>query len=386
MQKKNIKSGLLLSVLLVYVFIYRFIILKSYLKYSESLTAALIILLTGIAILILGFQKDKENRIKKYVTKMTLTIIVVFFAISYAAGLVVGFLKNAYSLNFASIIDNTFAPIVIIICTELFRYVLISGNKNNKIMTVLTTVVVILFELALNVKGIDPSDLTGTFKTTTALILPIISKNLVLSYLSYKVGFKPGLAYRLIMDIYVYIMPIIPDLGDYLNSMIGIGLPFILYIYTSRALNEYYNGIEREYRKETFKIADIPVVAFIVVLVCLVSGFFPYYLIGVGSGSMYPKIKKGDAVIIHKIKSAKELKVGQVIAFKSGNKVYVHRLIQIEKKDNKVYYRTKGDANNTPDYMDLTIKDVKGIVKFDVAYIAYPSVYLSEFMSKEKKG
>ena len=61
MQKKNIKSGLLLSVLLVYVFIYRFIILKSYLKYSESLTAALIILLTGIAILILGFQKDKEK-------------------------------------------------------------------------------------------------------------------------------------------------------------------------------------------------------------------------------------------------------------------------------------------------------------------------------------
>ena len=201
MQKKNIKSGLLLSVLLVYVFIYRFIILKSYLKYSESLTAALIILLTGIAILILGFQKDKENRIKKYVTKMTLTIIVVFFAISYASGLVVGFLKNAYSLNFASVIDNIFAPIVIIICTELFRYVLIRGNKNNKIMTVLTTVVVILFELALNVKGIDPSDLTGTFKTTTALILPIISKNLVLSYLSYKVGFKPGLAYRLIMDI-----------------------------------------------------------------------------------------------------------------------------------------------------------------------------------------
>ena len=82
MQKKNIKSGLLLSVLLVYVFIYRFIILKSYLKYSETLTAALIILLTGIAILILGFQKDKETRIKKYVTKMTLTIIVVFFAIS----------------------------------------------------------------------------------------------------------------------------------------------------------------------------------------------------------------------------------------------------------------------------------------------------------------
>ena len=101
---------------------------------------------------------------------------------------------------------------------------------------------------------------------------------------------------------------------------------------------------------------------------------------------MYPKIKKGDAVIIHKIKSAKELKVWQVIAFKSGNKVYVHRLIQIEEKDNKVYYRTKGDANNTPDYMDLTLKDVKGIVKFDVPYIAYPSVYLSEFMSKEKKG
>ena len=36
--------------------------------------------------------------------------------------------------------------------------------------------------------------------------------------------------------------------------------------------------------------------------------------------------------------------------------------------------------------MDLTIKDVKGIVKFDVPYIAYPSVYLSEFMSKKKNS
>ena len=69
MQKKNIKSGLLLSVLLVYVFIYRFIILKSYLKYSESLTAALIILLTGIAILILGFQKDKKIESKNTLLK-----------------------------------------------------------------------------------------------------------------------------------------------------------------------------------------------------------------------------------------------------------------------------------------------------------------------------
>lgn len=386
MRGKKLKNYSLLLLLLAYTLFYRFYLLKHALQYSESITAAFIILMATLGVILLGFQKNKQTRIKKYVTNVTVTIIILFFVISYGIGLVVGFLKNAYSLTFPAIIDNTFAPIVIIICTEILRYVIISSNKNNKPVMVLATILITIFELNISIRTININDLASTFKITTATILPIISKNIVLSYLACKVGFIPGLVYRLVMDIYVYVMPIVPDLGDYLNSMIGIGLPFLIYLYSSRTLDEYYNGVEREFSKDTFKISDIPVLVFIIVLVCLISGYFPYYIIGVGSESMMPKINKGDAVLVHKIKDPDELKVGDIIVFKSDNKNYIHRLVKIENIDGKTYYRTKGDANNTNDDIDLTMKNIKGKVNIKVKYIAYPSIYLSEFLNKEKKG
>ena len=190
----------------------------------------------------------------------------------------------------------------------------------------------------------------------------------------------------MVMDIYVYVMPIVPDLGNYINSMIGIGLPFLIYLYSSRTLSEYYDGVERDFSKDTFKISDIPVLAFIIVLVCLISGYFPYYIIGVGSESMMPKINKGDAVLVHKVTNKNQLKKGDIVVFKSGNKNYVHRLVKIENIDGKTYFRTKGDANNTIDDIDLTMKNIKGKVNIKIKYIAYPSIYLTEFLNKEKKG
>ncbi len=383
MSKRNVKNCFLILTIFVYAIIYRLFIFTHALKYSESITAAVIILLTFFAIKLLGFQKNKKTKIKQYITNVTITIIVLFFVLSYGLGLVVGFLKNAYSLTFPSIIDNIFSPIVIIIGSEIFRYVIVSSNKDKKYVVVLATIAITIFELAFSVKALNNTDYVGLFKVFTSTVLPIISKNIVLSFLAYQVGYIPGLVYRLVMDIYVFVMPIVPDLGDYLSSMIGIGLPFVIYIYASRSLDEYNNNVERTFGNETFRLVDIPLYGFLVLLICLISGLFPYYIIGVGSESMEPKIKKGDAVIIHKVK-AKDLKEGQVIAFKVKDKTIIHRLVQIEKVDGVTYYRTKGDANNSRDNIALTKESIKGVVAMDIPYIAYPTIYLTEFLNGDR--
>lgn len=390
MSKRDFKNISLLIILLIYSIIYRLFIYKNMLGYSEAFSAALIILLTFLAIKFLGFQKNKKTKIKQYITNVTIITIILFFVLSYGIGLFVGFLSNSYSRTLSAIIGNTFFQFIIIIATEIFRYTILRANKDKKYVAVFTTIILIIFELVITLQPISLNDYEGLFRVITSTILPIISKNIVISYLVYNIGYVPGLIYRLVMDLYIYFMPIIPDLGDYLNSMLGIGLPFLIYLYASRTLNEYNNGVEREYGTETFKLIDVPFIAFMVVLICLISGFFPYYMIGIGSESMEPKIAKGDAVVIHKIPSkdkknhTAKLEVGQVIAFKMRDKTIVHRLVAIEEKDGVTYYRTKGDANNSRDNVNLTIENIYGVIEFRIPYIAYPTIYLTEFLNGER--
>lgn len=383
MSKRTIKDISILSLIFIYTIIYRLVIFKHALKYSEIITATFLMLLAFISILLLGFQKDKKTRLKQYINRTTISIIIVFFLISYGLGFFVGFLKNAYSLTPSAIFDNVFPPIIIIISTEILRYVIIQSNKDKKYVLILTTAFLTILELFITLKPINYGDFAGLFKIVTATVLPIISKNIVISYLDYHVGYKSGIVYRLIMDLYVFVMPIVPDLGDYLNSMIGIGLPFIIYIYASRTINEHENGIERTYGKRTLRWFDIPAYLFLVVLICLISGFFPYFMLGIGSESMTPNINKGDAVIIHKINNESELKKGDIIAFKLKDKTIVHRLVKKEKVEGVTYYRTKGDANNSIDNIDLTFENIRGKVILDIPYIAYPTIYLTEFLNGE---
>lgn len=375
---KRLKNLTILLLIIFYIIIYRLFIINDLLKYNEFINASVLMVILFLAIIFFGFQKDKYLPLKKQVNITVFIQILLFFSISYVIGFFVGFLRNSYSLTPSSIINNIFSPIIIIICVELIRYIILKSNKNNKLIIVLLTIVLIALELSTTIKAININDIAEIFKIATSTILPIIVKNCVLSYLTLKVGYKPALIYRLVMDLYVFIMPIVPNLGDYLNSMIGIGLPFIMYIYTSRYISEYENGAEYEFKKSAFQIADIPIVAFILLVVALISGYFPYYIIGIGSESMMPKISKGDAVVVKKVTDKSDLKEGVIIVYNNNRKSIVHRLVETKKKGNNIYYKTKGDANNTVDDVDILYDDIKGIVEFKIPYIAYPSVYLSE--------
>ena len=383
---RQFKTICILLILLVYIFVYRLFIMTHFLKYTEFINASFLMIILFFTIFLFSYQKDKSTPLKKKVNLITAILIILFFSITYLVGMFVGFLKNSYSLNAYSILNNIFSPIIIIVCTEIFRYVVINQNRNSKKMLFLITIVLTLLEIFITIRGLSNMSLEDLFKLTTTIVLPIIAKNCVLSYLTLKVGYRPALIYRLVMDLYLFVMPVVPNIGDYMNSMIGICLPFIIYIYSARTINEYYNGVEYEFKSNAFQMADIPMFLFIAFVICLVSGYFTYYVIGIGSESMEPKIYKGDAVLVKKVKSKEELKVGEIIVYKNMGEDIVHRLVEVEKKGNKTFYRTKGDNNNTRDNLDIEYKDIKGIVKLKIPYIAKPSIYLKEELSRRNKG
>jgi signal peptidase I len=350
-----------------------------------SLSTSFLIIVTFISILLLGFRRDKNSILKNSILRVVLYTIIAFFCITYLLGLKTGFLRNAYSLKLTSIVDNMFAPLLIILSMEMIRYIFISANKDDsKIYTYIITVVLIAFEICIYSKG-NPfkGDLIVLFKSFTTTYIPIIIKNICLSYLTTEAGYKPSIVYRLILELSTYLMPIVPNLGDYFESIKGIVIPLMIYIFTSRTIDEYYKKEASNPEKKAFNKVDIPFIVIFAILIALISDFFPLQIIGIASQSMQNSINKGDAVFIYKLLKDDDINKGDVIAYRYNDKIIVHRVISKKCDNGKCLYRTKGDANNVKDDATLSIKDIKGKVLFKIVYIAYPSVWISEWLERD---
>lgn len=86
--------------------------------------------------------------------------------------------------------------------------------------------------------------------------------------------------------------------------------------------------------------------------------------------SMLPEIESGD-LIICKTAEAEEIKVKDVISFfdpaGNGTSVVTHRVIEIVKKDGEIYFRTRGDNNNTEDRELVPAENLIGVYQMRIA-------------------
>ena len=381
MEKRKIINTSIILILFLYTLFNRFFLLKNYLKYAEFISAAFMILITSLSIYLYGFKKSRNTTLEKEVVSISRIVIIIYFVIIYGIGVFAGFLKNAYSLKFFGILNNIFSPIIIAICIELLRYIFLEATKNHNKSIVLITIAIILLDLSINMRVLDFSSKSEMFKIITSIGLPIIIKNIVFTYVSNHIGYKIPIIYRLFVDMYIFIVPILPNISEYIISVLGICIPFVLYLLSNRLIELNEKGIEYNYRKKAFSLSDVPFILLIIILAYLISGYFKYSIIGIGSESMTGKINKGDAVIVMKVKSEKDFKKGDIITYEYNGKTIVHRLVEIKEENGKKKYITKGDANITEDNVDLYIDDIKGVVKLRFPYIAYPSILLSELFS-----
>lgn len=381
MRARTIKSWSILVLIIAYIVLYKFFIFENYMKYSEFISVSFLGVVLALSIIFLGFRKSKNTILGKNVFKIVLFYVVLAFFVMYGIGLIVGFLRNAYSRSIMSIFDNIFAPILIILLVEFIRYIFVSANKDKKVLINILTAVLIGFELVTTIRAFDITDLPVAFNITATVVLPCVFKNILLSYLTYHVGYRIPIFYRLIMDIYLFVVPLIPSLGDYVNSMILISLPILIYIGACGMVDDASNKSEPIFNKKRFTIWDIPIAIVLITLVALISGFFPHYMIGIGSDSMKPVISKGDAVILEKVNDKTKLKKGDIIAYNNGKLIIVHRIKKITGKGKNTSYTMKGDANNGTDPRAVYRNQIQGIVRLKIPYIAWPTVWLTELFN-----
>ena len=88
-------------------------------------------------------------------------------------------------------------------------------------------------------------------------------------------------------------------------------------------------------------------------------------------------------MLVIKVKE-ENIEVNDIIVFQTQDKILIHRVVEIENINGVNHYRTKGDVNSTRDNVDVTMDKIYGEVKLRIPYIAFPSVWFSEFMQKHK--
>jgi signal peptidase I len=365
-------------VFFIFIALLKFIFIDKYSKIYELITIIFFVISLIVLLKLLGYKKD-NNICRSNATQIVIISILLYILITYLSGLFFGFLRNSYSLNIKSIVNNTYMLIIVIIIEEIIRYIVANQIKKNKYPLIILTVLYILLDIvfAYNANIIN----TGLklFIFVSSVCLSSAARNILCSYITFKVSYIPSLIIRLFFGIYVYFVPIEPDLGDYLNSVIGVVYPYLVYLFISKLVRYSEHDKPSPINRKLWYI-NIPIAFATLFLIILVSGIFKYQIMAIGSGSMEPIIYRGDAVIFKKVNNTEELKVGDILVFKNNNKFITHRIVSIDENNNTITFTTKGDNNDDIDEFVTHEEDVIGVVRIKIKYIGLPTLWLQDLL------
>jgi len=209
-----------------------------------------------------------------------------------------------------------------------------------------------------------------------------IASNLLFNYTSNRYGFVGNIIYRLLTVLYVYIIPFIPDMHMFLRAILRMVYPYLIFQVLEYTFANKEKTIARENKRK--RIVGYVVTGIVITLgAMLISCQFRYGLMVIATGSMTGSINVGDAIVFEQYESVTEpLNVGEIVMFDKDGLPTVHRIIAIKNVNGEIRYTTKGDANKQEDEGYITDSDVKGVCKFRIPFMGYPTLWLSQAISK----
>ena len=97
-------------------------------------------------------------------------------------------------------------------------------------------------------------------------------------------------------------------------------------------------------------------------------GFDNYIVV---SGSMEPNIPTGSFAVVNRNADFDDVEIGDVIFFKYDDMNIIHRVIEKTKINNKMYLKTKGDANRKDDGFIVDEGNYCGTNVFNINQLGY---------------
>ena len=360
-KKKTLKRKKLFFLLILYTLSHIFL-------YTNNFYIYFLNPVFWLCFLIIFYHQDLKLLNKKEIN-ITVTISIIFLILYLVSGFILGFNKNPYNHTLIYTFKSLWKVILPICGIEIVRYKLIKSNKSNFIIMILITIIIIISEI--NFKAFFLYHNIIFFHYLISIIIPIIAQNILFTYLSLNTHYNVSIIIRIFNEVPKFFLPIIPYSNWFIEGSFAIIKVLIIYY-----LFKYFifNKKNTHCFKNLTTLYPLTIITSIL-LVLFMLGVFNYQPIAILSNSMNPIFSRGDVVIY---KREENILPGDIIVFKYKNQIIVHRVVSINE-----YYITKGDANNTIDYIKIKKEDIKGVYQFHVKYLGYPSIWLNEFFTKE---
>lgn len=379
MKRNDIVVYFLEILLLGYLFLLNFVITKNYLSYIYIISTTFFGVLALVSYKLLGVSK-KRSSISYSVYQTLIISVILYYIIIYIAGLFIGFLTSAYSLKFLSILKNIFSVLFLYYFKEIFRFSVIKTKGMLKI--VIVTLLLTVFDILMTSRIGMMNGYVEIFEFVEAIVVPKLALNVLLTYIAYKISYKHSLTFLLLYMLPNYFLPIVPDFGKYLGTVVSLIFFFIVYYKLSLIFEKYDKKHVSVKKSNKFLLGLLIIPLF--VFSGLVSGIFKYHLVTIASNSMLPKFARGDAVLIEKLDKVDYslIKSGDILAFYYNNMLITHRVISVTYENGSYSFKTKGDNNDIADGWIVKESMIYGKVKSVVKYIGIPSVELWELTNE----
>ena len=382
MKKDKIKLYIFEILIVTFLFIALFVS-----KNISRLVLSLILL--GIAVIVkYSFKKKKIIRhINKEVTILMVALGMLYVGMFYLIGLFFYHFNNQMvTFGYKTLINFIIPTALIIVSSEVLRFVLLSQdgririrNSNIDYSKGLTFIIMVLIDLIIYVGIYDIARLEDFLALLGFISFASISCNLYYNYYTKRFGINGIIFYRMITILYVYIIPIIPNVYIYFRSFLRMLYPYIMFIIMENTYGKTDFVIPFNTKRKNIILTTITII-FMAMFTMLISCQFRFGILVVGSESMTGSINKGDA-IVYESYNGDNIKEGDVIVFIYNNTKIVHRVVEKINVNGEVRYYTRGDANNTYDPEYRTNDDIIGVRRFNIKYIGIPTLWLKELFS-----
>ena len=340
--------------------------------YRKYLAITFLFLLIIPCYFIFGFPKD-NNYNKNSGVRIVLIHLMIFGVIGYLLGVLLGF-TNGYKYTLDSFVSGVIPIILLTVSVELLRFIVLKKAFYNKKVIVLFTILTSIIYIILYYNTVDTSFRLFVFICT--VVIPFIAYESLCSYLTVNLGFLPCIVFKLVLFLYPYLIPIVPDYGDYIKAVFDLILAYSIFVSINKGLLAYDKS-NKKVNRFNFSVFNIPILIVLILLIVFVSGIFRHQLIAIASNSMNPVFYRGDALMIDKC-DIKDIKVGDILIFKKDKRIVSHRVIKKFKVNDEIKFLTKGDNNKQKDDIIVDNSNYIGKGIFIVKYIGYPTVWLNE--------
>lgn len=252
--------------------------------------------------------------------------------------------------------------------------------QNTKPTKIISFIIMVLIDLVLYTNVYNITSAEELINIIGFTVFASISCNLLYNYTSNRYGIIPIIIYRLLTVLYVYIIPIIPNVYMFFRCVLRTLYPYLIYQLLEYTYPSSRKTVAYTDKKKTI-IGKALVCGATLCVAMLVSCEFKYGLLVIGSGSMTGTVNKGDGMVFEKYDGVEDIEEGDIIVFNEGSVQIVHRVIEVKLINGEYRYITKGDANMDEDDGYITKSDVAAFYRFRIPYLGWASLWLRDIFS-----